>query len=387
LLAGGRLCGARRVLQQMSVLAQSLESGPPVRRKRIGAFGMVVPVKRRPRPADEAPDCPTPASVTTEATGEVELEGDAGAVQLWNEEHTDAPEAAIEEEAGAENGDEAEFENEENADDAGWQEDWEAENIEAEISASETNAAEAEAQTEVQAEVDTVKAEIAKALLDQDMAAEGAAPGSPSSSSSSSSSSSDHSPVKEIDDDSSLLDLASAKLTTQRISDESSLLDLAGAALRMKKPLKATKSIAPAELERKAVPLPQTPPGQSTRKTKKAKVGSSKQKQAPYKPLHRKLPPPEWSIIYDSTSWDRGQCWESPLAFKKSSELVDSVEIVNHRQEDLWFSHVGVQVSCDWCESTCLQSCGRLQGAPGRSAFSQCEFVCHECIDQWGDDE
>lgn len=57
-----------------------------------------------------------------------------------------------------------------------------------------------------------------------------------------------------------------------------------------------------------------------------------------------------------------------------------SAEITNFKFDDLWYTNPGQSIACTYCEGEFEQADGKLVGAPGRSQFAQCDFVCHTCF-------
>lgn len=122
------------------------------------------------------------------------------------------------------------------------------------------------------------------------------------------------------------------------------------------------------------IPQPLTPPRKGKRKT-----GDIAQWQCA-EPSHREpLLEPLWPILSDYP-----QHSGFSIRFAKKKALCEITPVESFREEDLWFQNPGQSVSCEWCENSVLQSFGSLQGAEGRSTFSQCEFVCFTCIEEYG---
>merc|ERR1711959_879357 len=75
------------------------------------------------------------------------------------------------------------------------------------------------------------------------------------------------------------------------------------------------------------------------------------------------------------------------LSFLDGGSIESVVMVKSHCEEDLWYINPGQRVACTWCGEVGPQLGGRLQGAPGRPAFAQREFVCRACLEFYCGDQ
>jgi len=75
----------------------------------------------------------------------------------------------------------------------------------------------------------------------------------------------------------------------------------------------------------------------------------------------------------------RGRNFRRIIYFNQVMQVETSIQNYKMAGDGLWHQQPGAMVQCDYCERSVPQAMGSLQGAPSRSQFAQCAFVCNDC--------
>lgn len=122
---------------------------------------------------------------------------------------------------------------------------------------------------------------------------------------------------------------------------------------------------AKAAAARAAAPAPRTPPGEAPALKPVVQRSKLRRRNAELRTAEALQSTPRVSIVMD-------------VNFVPQTE---QVAVVSYRSqmEQLWYVSPGAFVMCDRCGVNAPQFGGAMMGAPSRSQFAQCEFVCGSC--------